>query len=178
MRFCSPQKWTQVAYILDRVCSNLSRRDELIETEEDSLSLHFESTVMPDISIMDYLARIHSSIECSNSCSVLAFLYIDRILQKNPGFDLNAKKIHRLVFTATIVAIKYLDDTYANNRTYSILGGIPIDELNLLEVVFISLLEFDLYVHPEIYYGYDQEIAFQYQKLTEEEHGYTMMTNA
>jgi len=177
MRSYSLQGWEQVAYILDKLTTNLSRMNQETKTKELPLSLYFESIDMPIINIIEYLARIRSFAECSNSCIIIAFIYIDRVLQKNPTFGLNARKIHRLVLTAMILAIKYLDDSYTNNKTYSFLGGIPVDELNELELVFISLLQFDLYVHPEIYYKYNHEIVLQYQKLRERESKHTMMTD-
>eukprot|EP00826_Nyctotherus_ovalis_P065802 TRINITY_DN9687_c0_g10_i1.p1 TRINITY_DN9687_c0_g10~~TRINITY_DN9687_c0_g10_i1.p1 ORF type:complete len:188 (-),score=17.65 TRINITY_DN9687_c0_g10_i1:150-713(-) len=169
MRSSSVQGWEQVACILDQVMKKLRRIDVPAENDECSLSLYFESTEIPDISVLEYLARFRTYTECSDSCFILAFIYIDRVLKRNPPFELSARKIHRLVLAAILVAIKYLDDSYAKSEDYAFLGGVSTEEVNFLEVALISLLQFELCVHPEVYYRYTQEIGLQFQKLKEGE---------
>jgi hypothetical protein len=38
-----------------------------------------------------------------------------------------------------VIAAKYLDDEYYKNTYYASIGGIPVAELNSLEVIIISL---------------------------------------
>eukprot|EP00826_Nyctotherus_ovalis_P041595 TRINITY_DN4219_c0_g1_i1.p1 TRINITY_DN4219_c0_g1~~TRINITY_DN4219_c0_g1_i1.p1 ORF type:complete len:188 (+),score=44.70 TRINITY_DN4219_c0_g1_i1:77-640(+) len=149
-------------------------RDSLISTlgsisssphTTEYLPICFEATRVPSISIYNYLARLHSYTECSDSCYILAFIYIDRVLQKNPSFSLNSKNVHRLILASMVAAIKYLDDTYLTNALYAFLGGISGAELNRLEAALLSLLRFDLYVSPQTFYQYAQEIAFTCAKL-------------
>eukprot|EP00826_Nyctotherus_ovalis_P038040 TRINITY_DN352_c0_g1_i11.p1 TRINITY_DN352_c0_g1~~TRINITY_DN352_c0_g1_i11.p1 ORF type:complete len:166 (+),score=11.35 TRINITY_DN352_c0_g1_i11:102-599(+) len=154
MRPCYPQTWKQVAYILERVTMSLESRVTAEQSDETSLSVYFESTEAPKVTIVEYLARIRLYTRCSDSCFALAFIYIDRVLKKNPLFGLNPRKIHRLVLSAIVVAVKYLDETCANNKAYSIVGGISVDELNFLEILLISLLELELYIDPGTYYKY------------------------
>lgn len=58
---------------------------------------YFHVRKAPKISLYDYLSRIYEYAECSESSFFLAFIYIDRILQKNPDFILGYRCIHRLI---------------------------------------------------------------------------------
>lgn len=59
--------------------------------------------------------------------------------------------IHRLLITSVMIAAKFFDDHYYDNRHYSQVGGVPKEEMNLLELEFLFLLEFNLYVDPKEY---------------------------
>lgn len=50
-----------------------------------------------------------------------------------------------------MIAAKFFDDHYYDNRHYSQVGGVPKEEMNLLELEFLFLLEFNLYVDPKEY---------------------------
>jgi hypothetical protein len=52
------------------------------------------------------------------------------------------------------VAAKFLDDSYYPNLFYSQLGGIPLKELNNLEVEFLFGINFTLHVSPHEYRRY------------------------
>ncbi len=55
----------------------------------------FTSAKVPAISVESYLGRIRQYTHCTDSCFVLAFIYIDRLLQKNPDFALSGHNVHR-----------------------------------------------------------------------------------
>ena len=168
MNIIQREPWEQVALVLDRIVTNLEKSCSPMRDTESPLSLCFESTVVPTTSLYDYIARLHSYSECSDSCYTIAFIYIDRILQRNPNFTLNRRKIHRLVLAALIVAIKYNDDTYAKNSLYGRLGGVTMPEMNLLEISFLILLQFKVRIRPQCFYMCSQELIFQCQKVDEE----------
>jgi hypothetical protein len=53
--------------------------------------------------------------------------------------------------TSMLCAIKYQDDEYYKNEFYAKVGGIPLVELNILELEFLNLLEYRMYVDPKLY---------------------------
>ncbi|EGG18550.1 Non-receptor tyrosine kinase [Cavenderia fasciculata] len=97
---------------------------------------------IPRISIPDYLVRLVKFSPCSKECFIMIIVYIDRLIQK-AGFIVNSFNIHRLLITCIMVASKYIDDIFYNNEYYSHIGGVNRDELNKLEIAFLTLLEFD-----------------------------------
>jgi len=118
----------------------------------------FNSACIPRISLLDYILRIKQHASCSDSCFILAFIYIDRLLQKSPKFRLTKLNVHRVVLASILAAIKFYDDQYYNNAFYSQVGGVSLAELNRLEHEFVFLIHFDLHVMPELYMQYAEQI--------------------
>lgn len=127
----------------------------------------FHAASVPGITIANYLRRFKQFSLCSDSCYVLAFIYIDRLLQNNASFALSRRSVHRVLLTALLLAIKFHDDVYYTNLYYAQVGGIQLDELNRLEKEMLGLLHFDLHVQPQLYYTYlDQIQAHIVQLIT------------
>ena len=57
-----------------------------------------------------------------------------------------------------VLAIKYNDDNYYNNKYYARIGGITLEELNFLEREMISIIGYRLCVPPKTYKFYLREI--------------------
>eukprot|EP01022_Parablepharisma_sp_SALTPOND_P001187 TRINITY_DN105776_c0_g1_i1.p3 TRINITY_DN105776_c0_g1~~TRINITY_DN105776_c0_g1_i1.p3 ORF type:complete len:108 (-),score=17.03 TRINITY_DN105776_c0_g1_i1:101-424(-) len=57
-----------------------------------------------------------------------------------------------------LLAIKYNEDQYFDNKYYARVGGVSLEELNFLEREILSLLDYELYVDPNIYKKYLNEI--------------------
>ena len=158
MQEYAPEHWAIVAHVLEKVVAHV----ESCSKQTGSTSAlprasplsHFYARGLPGISITNYMARIRRFAECSDCCYVLAFIYIDRFLQKNPTFVLSGYSIHRLIITSVLLGIKFYEDRYFDNAFYAKLGGISLDELNGLEVDMLFLLQFDLYIHPQTYSQY------------------------
>lgn len=157
------ESWELIARLLNKILSNL----DPLGISETGLT-HFDSCELPNISFYDYLARIHKYIDCSDACFVIAFIYIDRALQNNASFILSNLNIHRLTLAAVVLAVKYLEDLYSRNITYAKIGGICLAELNVLESSMLSMLNFNLYVSPQLYFQYVEELLLQSVKMEEE----------
>ena len=65
----------------------------------------------PSISVGKYLERICKYINCSPSCFVAAYIYIDRLIQRHPTLIISSLNVHRLLITSIMVAAKFLDDS-------------------------------------------------------------------
>ena len=144
------ESWELLANILNKVLNTF-----------DHKSIHytgFESSIPPRISLYDYLGRIHKYSQCSDSCYILAFIYIDRALQMSPELTINKLNIHRLVLIAMVLSIKYLEDVYFDNNLYSKIGGIGLLEFNRLEYDMIQMINCKFYVDPELFFEYSREL--------------------
>lgn len=58
-----------------------------------------------------------------------------------------------------MLAAKFFDDQYYNNAYYAQIGGVSTEEINTLEVEFLFMINFSLYVSREIYDQYRQELT-------------------
>eukprot|EP00826_Nyctotherus_ovalis_P031283 TRINITY_DN2497_c0_g1_i11.p1 TRINITY_DN2497_c0_g1~~TRINITY_DN2497_c0_g1_i11.p1 ORF type:complete len:210 (-),score=32.08 TRINITY_DN2497_c0_g1_i11:219-848(-) len=160
MQSSNPQSWRIIATVLERAVSNMEARELTFDLRKTC----FDAVKVPSISLRSYLARLHKYANCSDSCFVVAFAYIDRALQ-NGELAVSGKSIHRIVLLALLLAIKYSDDEYADNQYYSKVGGISLPELNLLESEMLRLLNFDLYVSPQLYSQYLHSLRVFSQKI-------------
>ncbi|CAN6836309.1 unnamed protein product [Brassica oleracea] len=138
--------------LLERVAesNDLTRR---VATQSQSVSV-FHGLSRPTITIQSYLERIFKYANCSPSCFVVAYVYLDRFTQRQPSLPINSFNVHRLLITSVMVSAKFLDDLYYNNAYYAKVGGISTKEMNLLELDFLFGLGFDLNVKPNTFHAY------------------------
>ncbi|KAK9202590.1 hypothetical protein WN944_017802 [Citrus x changshan-huyou] len=114
----------------------------------------FHGLTRPSISIQSYLERIFKYANCSPSCFIVAYVYLDRFVQRQPSLPINSFNVHRLLITSVMVAAKFLDDVYYNNAYYAKVGGISTIEMNFLELDFLFGLSFHLNVTPNAFHTY------------------------
>ncbi|XP_078447731.1 cyclin-U1-1-like [Wolffia australiana] len=114
----------------------------------------FRAARVPSISVGRYLERLYQYAECSPSCFVLGFAYIDRLAHRHPFAFLVSLNVHRLILTSVMVASKVLDDVHHSNAFYSKVGGVSMEELNRLELELLFLLDFDVAVGSRVFEGY------------------------
>ncbi|KAG7644313.1 Cyclin PHO80-like [Arabidopsis suecica] len=138
--------------LLERVAesNDLTRR---VATQSQRVSV-FHGLSRPTITIQSYLERIFKYANCSPSCFVVAYVYLDRFTHRQPSLPINSFNVHRLLITSVMVAAKFLDDLYYNNAYYAKVGGISTKEMNFLELDFLFGLGFELNVTPNTFNAY------------------------
>jgi len=146
-----------VVPVLACVLKQLCDRNDRLPVSGKTIS-KFHAQRPPAITIFDYLHRISRYALCSGECFVLALVYVDRIIQQNPQFVVNSLNIHRLLITSVMLAAKFFDDQYFNNAYYAKVGGVPPNEMNSLEVEFLFMTNFSLFVTTDTYRQYYQEL--------------------
>ncbi|KAK8698094.1 hypothetical protein V6N13_114225 [Hibiscus sabdariffa] len=113
----------------------------------------FHGTKEPSLNVRQYVERIFKYCKCSNSCFVVAIIYIDRFLQRIDAY-LTSLNVHRLLITSVLVAAKFMDDQCYNNAYYAKVGGVSRDELNRLEMKLLFDLDFRLHVTTDVFNKY------------------------
>eukprot|EP00253_Pinus_taeda_P000952 PITA_00952 len=118
---------------------------------------------VPDMSIERYLERILKYVNCSSSVLVVAYAYIDRLIQFHPQFRITSVNVHRLLITAVMVASKFLEDLNYRNSYYARVGGVSSEEINRMEMEFLFLMGFKLQVSVDVFESYcshlEREVA-------------------
>lgn len=169
MEMKADEAGNSIVPVLACVLKQLCMRNDSLADAQRSLS-KFHALRPPTISIKDYLIRIAKYAVCSSECFVLALVYIDRIIQSNPNFVVNSLNIHRLLITSVMLAAKFFDDQYFNNAYYAKVGGVPCGEMNSLEVEFLFMTNFTLFVPSEQYRQYHTELCNHAKNATCECH--------
>lgn len=117
---------------------------------------------------LDWLTnRIQKYFQCSYECFVCSLAYIELLL-RNQQFVLNSYSIHRVILTtynrnlvlmsSMVAAAKFYDDSFFTNDLYARIGGVPVDEMNNLELDFVFLINFSLLITPEEYQKFYNEL--------------------
>ncbi|MBA0718461.1 hypothetical protein Goshw_012532 [Gossypium schwendimanii] len=158
-----PKIITFLSSLLQRVAES-NDHCRLFQSQKISV---FHGLTRPTISIKSYLERIFKYANCSPSCFVVAYVYLDRFVQMQPSLPINSYNVHRLLITSVLVSAKFMDDMYYNNAYYAKVGGISTVEMNLLEVDFLFGLGFQLNVAPTTFHTYctflQREMCMQIQ---------------
>ncbi|ODV85585.1 hypothetical protein CANARDRAFT_188070, partial [[Candida] arabinofermentans NRRL YB-2248] len=123
--------------------------------------LAFHGRNIPAISLHAYLTRILKYCPVTNEVFLSLLVYFDRIAKRaNNGsqqqqlFVMDSYNIHRLIISGITVASKFFSDVFYKNSRYAKVGGLPLEELNHLELQFLLLLDFKLMIQVEEMYRY------------------------
>lgn len=149
----------KISIVLSQLCTRNDHQIPPHQAKSPPAHARFHAATPPPISIYKYVSRIAKYSGCSNEVLILAMVYIDRIIVGNPSFRVNAYTVHRLALTSMTVAAKFFDDRYYSNRYYAQIGGLPVTELNALEVEFLYMLAFNLYVKDSHYFTYKHSLV-------------------
>jgi hypothetical protein len=143
---------------LEKIISeNLHRRALKPQLMLNDPFVKFQSSYEPDVSVEYYIQRIFKHSKCSDSCLVIMLVYIDRLIESQ-GLVLTMLNAHRVIITSLMVAAKYHDDLFYNNAYFAKLGGISLSELNMLEVEFLQMLNFSMFVDPIVFEKYQIQL--------------------
>ncbi|KDN36879.1 cyclin-related 2, partial [Tilletiaria anomala UBC 951] len=114
-----------------------------------SSTLCFHARNVPSISIESYLLRILKYCPTTNEVFLSLLVYFDRMSRMGlgmRGFAIDSFNVHRLVIAGVTVASKFFSDVFYTNSRYAKVGGLPVHELNQLELQFLLLNDFKLVI--------------------------------
>jgi len=103
----------------------------------------FHSFYAPRVTLREYVERIVTYAPCTVESFVVSLVYLNRIANFQGALFINAHTIHRLFLTSLLLAAKYCDDVFFNNKHYSRIGGISCKEMNALELEFLFRIKFE-----------------------------------
>ena len=131
---------------------NLNNYQEKLRKQKRLL---FTSSSIPNISIYDYLIRIQRYSIMEKNTLILSLIFIDRLCEYN-NIILTYNNVHRILFVSIVIAIKYNEDKFYDNKYYAQIGGISLNELNKLENLFLEMCQFKLYVSSDVFEKYSK----------------------
>ena len=116
------------------------------------------------ITINDYLQRLVKYTQVESSTLIAMLIYIDRLCELN-NFIINSYNVYKILFSSLIIAIKYNEDEYYDNKFYAKVGGLTLKEMNNLEINYLSLIDFKLYISEEFFDNYFDNLIDAIQTL-------------
>lgn len=137
--------------IVQGVIVALTNMASLAASPQNEKLTCFHCKFPPSVTIGDYLTRIKRFFNCSVECYVAGLIYIDRLLKLRPHVVFSPMSCHRLVCVSMVAAAKFHEDFFYSNKFYAKVGGLPLQELNALEVRFLQMLDWRLDIRPHEY---------------------------
>ena len=137
---------------LDKENKKLPNYKEILKKQSH---ICFNSNSLPNITLYEYIIRIQKYSFIEKSTLILSLIYIDRFC-KLGKIMLTYYNIHRIIFAALLLAIKYNEDRFFENEYYSKIAGIQNDELKNIEYNFFCICDFNMYVSDEIFDKYNK----------------------
>ena len=84
-------------------------------------------------------------------------IYIDRLCELN-NFIVNSYNVYKILFSSLIMAIKYNEDEFYDNKFYAKVGGLSLIEMKNLEINYLSLIDFKLYISEKVFDTYFENL--------------------
>lgn len=146
-----PQILSLLSTLLER---SVQKNERMLETSQTKdLITIFHGLRAPSLSIQQYIDRIFKYSCCSSSCFIVAYVYMERFIERTSLF-LTSLNVHRLLITSVMVAAKFMDDAFYNNAYYARVGGVSTAEMNKLEMKLLFSLDFRLHVSVQTFGKY------------------------
>jgi hypothetical protein len=144
-----------ISQTLESILQNNKQLPNFKEILKSQAKMVFSANLIPNISIEDYLIRIQMYSNIEKSTLIISLILIDRLCQLS-NLTLTYHNIHRIIFSAILISIKYNEDTYYDNKYYAEIAGVTLKELKILEYSFLSMVHFKLFIQEELYDKYIQ----------------------
>jgi len=100
---------------------------------------------LPPITLEAYIARLIQYAPCEKECFLAALLFMDRLAERH-NFLFNSMNVHRSYLVALLLAAKFFEDQPCDNGYFATVGGVSLQELNAMEVQFLTLAEYRICV--------------------------------
>ena len=147
---------TSIYNTLLKVLEETNKNSEIKQIIRNQKKMPFSSNTVPQITILEYLKRIQTYGGMENSTLILSLIYIDRLCEKN--ITLTKYNIHRILFAAILIAVKYNEDSFYENSYYAQIAGIKNKELKVIEYTFLEMINFDAYIDEYTYNLYKDSL--------------------
>ena len=138
-----------ISIFFDDICS---KNDKIIN---EDLSFHNFKTRLYDpirtITFYNLIRRIHYRNSDDVAVLITATFNIIRLVKKNKKLIVNYKNIKKIFVTSYTLSLKFLDDHIVKNSMVAKYGYILWDELNLLEMIFLKKIDYDMFVSVDEY---------------------------
>jgi hypothetical protein len=100
------------------------------------------------IAASEYAVRLGTFLHCSESTFVVAAVLSHRLFEFNPALFCD-RSVHKIMAACAIISAKFVDDRFFSNNYYAECAGVPLQEMNLLELSLLKMLNFRVFVGEE-----------------------------
>lgn len=102
--------WEQTLKVVSWLLQRVAETNDAYGCWNTQKKSIFHGLSRPTISIECYLDRIFKYANCSPSCFIVAYIYLDRFTHRQPLLPINSFNVHRLLISSVLVSAKFMDD--------------------------------------------------------------------
>ena len=108
--------------------------------------------------IIDFIEALYNCVQFSSECVIIGMIYIDRIIALT-GLSLQNTNWRPLIFVSLMMSQNIWDDRYLSNGDFSsIYPFFEKEDLNLLEMKFLEIIQYNVFVKLSIYMTFYLEL--------------------
>ncbi|CAO0796945.1 unnamed protein product [Mucor circinelloides] len=149
---------TETISMLTCLLQKITTANDSIQQKQTNYTC-FHARSLPSIDINAYLLRILKYCPCANECFLSLLVYFDRMSQnKLDPLRIDSYNIHRLVIAGIMVSSKFFSDIFYTNTRYAKVGGLPVKELNILELEFLRINNYNIFIPLEELQQYGDQL--------------------
>ncbi|CEG40284.1 cyclin-y-like protein [Plasmopara halstedii] len=129
-----------------------------VDTEATTIvDLEDEEVVVPTlVDMTTFIKMVLTRAQMESECIIMSLVYVERLLKATSGIlQLRGENWRRLVFCSMVMASKVWDDLSMTNADFSkIWPEVSLKEMNELELVYLSAVEYNVRVSAVSYAKY------------------------
>jgi hypothetical protein len=112
--------------------------------------------------INDFIEALYNCAQFSPECCILCLIYINRIIALT-GISLQPTNWRPMILVSLLISQKVWDDKYLSNADFAyIYPFFDSHQLNLLEIKFLEMIQYNVFVKGSLYYKYYLELKSVY----------------
>jgi hypothetical protein len=115
------------------------------------------------LTLTDYFYFWIEKMDFNENLLVLTMMNMDKILASS-DFILTEKNVKNILFSCMIITQKYYEDENFNDKDYSKLLKINVNDIIKMEVEFLSLIDFSLHITEEEFLKYKANLEGVWKK--------------
>ena len=123
--------------------------------------------------MINFIEALYNCVQFSSECCIISLIYINRIIALT-GLSLQTTNWRPLIFVSLMISQKIWDDKYLSNGDFSyIYPFFEKAQLNILEMKFLEMIQYNVYVKLSVYMTFYLEL----KTLVQDEYVNKAMSN-
>ena len=123
--------------------------------------------------MINFIEALYNCVQFSSECCIISLIYINRIIALT-GLSLQTTNWRPLIFVSLMISQKIWDDKYLSNGDFSyIYPFFEKSQLNILEMKFLEMIQYNVYVKLSVYMTFYLEL----KTLVQDEYVNKAMSN-
>ena len=114
----------------------------------------FDYLIFSCKSVRETIFDIIKPFQCSDKTLIMAFMYIDRLIEVNPGYRLHDYNVRGLLLTALLISYKMNHDKTLTGEDFAEIGEVSINDLEFWEELFYDEIGSQLSIDDNEYEEY------------------------